>query len=130
MLNRKTLTLAMAATFGLVAVSTAQFPGVQGSVERQIQLLEQKKQYAAGQISKADDVASYRTKIEEGTTGQILEFYNDYAINGTLFSFPWVIDYDQKLSSSLSAQNLDCQITSSAANTLTATIVQEVPGYR
>ena len=71
-----------------------------------------------------------RTKIEEGTTGQILEFYNDYAINGTLFSFPWVIDYDQKLSSSLSAQNLDCQITSSAANTLTATIVQEVPGYR
>ena len=55
MLNRKTLTLAMAATFGLVAVSTAQFPGVQGSVERQIQLLEQKKQYAAGQISKADE---------------------------------------------------------------------------
>jgi general secretion pathway protein D len=45
----------MAATFGLVAVSTAQFPGVQGSVERQIQLLEQKKQYAAGQISKADE---------------------------------------------------------------------------
>ena len=55
MLNRKTLTLAMAATFGLVAVSTAQFPGVQGSVERQIQLLEQKKQFAAGQISKADE---------------------------------------------------------------------------
>ena len=55
MLNRKTLTLAMAATFGLVAVSTAQYPGVQGSVERQIQLLEQKKQYAAGQISKADE---------------------------------------------------------------------------
>ena len=55
MLNRKTLTLAMAATFGLVAVATAQFPGVQGSVERQIQLLEQKKQFAAGQISKADE---------------------------------------------------------------------------
>ena len=55
MLNRKTLTLAMAAAFGLVAVSTAQFPGVQGSVERQIQLLDQKKQYAAGQISKADE---------------------------------------------------------------------------
>ncbi len=55
MLNRKTLTLAMAATFGLVAVSTAQFPGVQGSVERQIQLLEQKKQFAAGQISIADE---------------------------------------------------------------------------
>lgn len=70
------------------------------------------------------------TKVEEGTTGQILEFYNDYSINGTQFSFPWIIDYDQKLSSSLSAQNLDCQITSSAANTLTATIVQEVPGYR
>ena len=45
----------MAATFGLVAVSTAQFPGVQGSVERQIQLLEQKKQFAAGQISIADE---------------------------------------------------------------------------
>lgn len=70
------------------------------------------------------------TKVLEGTPAQILEFLNDYAIDGTNFSFPWIIDYDQKLSSALSAQTLDCQITCSAANTLTATIVQEVPGYR
>ncbi len=70
------------------------------------------------------------TKILEGTLGQYQEFLNDYAINGTQFNFPWIIDYDQKLSSTLSAQNLDFQLTVSAANTLTATIVQEVPGYR
>ena len=54
MFKRKTLSLAMAASFGLVAISNAQYPGVQGTVERQIQLLEQKKAFAADQISKAD----------------------------------------------------------------------------
>ena len=55
MFKRKTLSLAMAASFGLVAISNAQYPGVQGTVERQIQLLEQKKAFAADQISKADE---------------------------------------------------------------------------
>ena len=55
MFNRKTLLSAIVASFGLAAASQAQYPGVQGTVERQIQLLEQKKQYAAGQIAKADE---------------------------------------------------------------------------
>ncbi len=55
MFKSKTVSLAMAASFGWMAVCHAQYPGVQGAVERQIQLLEQKKEYAAGQIAKADE---------------------------------------------------------------------------
>jgi general secretion pathway protein D len=55
MLIRKTLILTLAAAFGFAAASHAQYPGVQGAVERQIQLLEQKKQFAAGQIATADE---------------------------------------------------------------------------
>ena len=55
MLIRKTLILTLAAAFGFAAPARAQYPGVQGTVERQIQLLEQKKQYAAGQIAVADE---------------------------------------------------------------------------
>lgn len=54
MLNRKTLILSLAVAFGFTAAARAQYPGVQGTVERQIQLLEQKKDYAAGQITEAD----------------------------------------------------------------------------
>ncbi|MFZ9964389.1 MAG: Amuc_1098 family type IV pilus outer membrane protein [Terrimicrobiaceae bacterium] len=54
MLKSQTLSLAIAAFFGWMAIAIAQYPGVQGTVERQIQLLEQKKEFAAGQIDKAD----------------------------------------------------------------------------
>lgn len=54
MLIRKTLILTLAAAFGFAVAARAQYPGVQGAVERQIQLLDQKKQYAAGQITQAD----------------------------------------------------------------------------
>lgn len=55
MFKSQTLSLAMVASFGWMALAHAQYPGVQGTVERQIQLLEQKKEYAAGQITKADE---------------------------------------------------------------------------
>jgi general secretion pathway protein D len=54
MLNRKTLILTMAVAFSFAVATRAQYPGVQTTVERQIQLLEQKKQYAARQITEAD----------------------------------------------------------------------------
>ena len=55
MFIRKTLLSALLAAVALVAAAQAQYPGVQGTVERQIQLLEQKKHYAADQIAKADE---------------------------------------------------------------------------
>ncbi len=55
MFIRKTLLTTLVAAFGSAMALQAQYPGVQGTVERQIQLLEQKKQYAAGQIAKADE---------------------------------------------------------------------------
>lgn len=54
MLIRKTLILTLAAGFAFAVAARAQYPGVQGAVERQIQLLDQKKQYAAVQITQAD----------------------------------------------------------------------------
>ena len=54
MFIRKTLILTLAASFVFAVAARAQYPGVQGAVERQIQLLDQKKQYAAGQITQAD----------------------------------------------------------------------------
>ncbi len=54
MLIRKTLILTLAAGFAFAVAARAQYPGVQGAVESQIQLLDQKKQYAAGQITQAD----------------------------------------------------------------------------
>jgi general secretion pathway protein D len=46
--------LALLVTCSGASTLHAQYPGVQGTVERQIQALEQKKQYAAGQIAKGD----------------------------------------------------------------------------
>ena len=60
MFIRKTLLTALAAAFGSAAALLAQYPGVQGTVERQIQLLEQKKQFAAGQMAKADEALADR----------------------------------------------------------------------
>ncbi len=42
------------ALFSSAPFATAQYPGVQGAVERQIQELEQKKTYAAGLVQKGD----------------------------------------------------------------------------
>ena len=46
--------IVLAVSSVLISPLSAQYPGVQGTVERQIQTLEQKKTYAASLVSKAD----------------------------------------------------------------------------
>jgi len=46
--------IVLAVSSALISPLSAQYPGVQGTVERQIQTLEQKKTYAAKQVSKGD----------------------------------------------------------------------------
>ncbi|NBR49916.1 hypothetical protein EBU02_13945, partial [bacterium] len=46
--------IVLAVSAALISPLSAQYPGVQGTVERQIQTLEQKKTYAASLVSKAD----------------------------------------------------------------------------
>ena len=46
--------IVLAVSSALISPLSAQYPGVQGTVERQIQTLEQKKTYAANLVSKAD----------------------------------------------------------------------------
>ena len=46
--------IVLAVSSALISPLSAQYPGVQGTVERQIQTLEQKKTYASNLVSKAD----------------------------------------------------------------------------
>ena len=46
--------LSLAVTIASICPMAAQYPGVQSTVERQIQTLEQKKAYAEGLIAEAD----------------------------------------------------------------------------
>lgn len=86
---------------------------------------------STGTISSME-VYNDSTKVMEGLTAQINDFYKDYKlVPASGFSLSAIFDFTQQISDALFVQNnnLDFRITSSAANALTAIVEARAPGY-
>lgn len=69
-------------------------------------------------------------KVYEGTAAQNTRFLADYGLDGTAFSFPYVADYEQQISSPLIVdKDLNVRVNSASANTLTVVTEHRANGY-
>lgn len=67
--------------------------------------------------------------VWEATKTQNQDLLNANLITGTFFEYPLIFDYDSKLGSNLKTKDLDVQVTSTGALTITAHVEQLVPGF-
>lgn len=84
---------------------------------------------SANALSDVEVVADSFSAWNQILTGQLVNIYNSYGIDGTQFSLPLVFDFDGLARSKLTAAALEVKCTSTGALTVTTLNMQEAQAF-